>query len=116
MAPKRRIQHTKEHKKRVHKFYQAIRPNSKPPTQVNCVTFAAKKLGIKINQSLVSKWLSKKHSYLNIPSSSSSTAAFTRRRHRDRPFNTLEIALYKWIKRMEVTLTITGAILKTKAS
>jgi len=63
----------------------------------------------------VFKWLGQKHSYLNAPSSSSSAAALTRRRHRDRPFNTLEIALYEWMKRMEVTLAIIGAILKTKA-
>jgi len=41
MALKRRIQHTEEHKKRIRKFYQAIGPNGKPPTQADCVTFAA---------------------------------------------------------------------------
>jgi hypothetical protein len=116
MAPKRRAQHTEEQKKRVRKFSFTLLPHGKPPSQAEVITFAKNELGIDIDQSMVSRWTNKKHAYLDTPSSSSSSTAAPRYRHRDRPFETIELALYEWIKRMEVTLSITGAIIRTKAA
>ena len=119
MAPKRRAQHTEEQKKRVRTFSFTLLPHGKQPSQAEVITFAKNELGIDIDQSMVSRWTDKKHAYLDTPSSSSSSsaaAAAPRYRCRDRPFETLELALYEWIKKMEGTLTITGAIIRTKAA
>jgi len=118
MATKRPIQHTEDNRRRIRRFYQAIGPNGKPPTQSDCVLFARNELGIEINQSMVSKWTSDKFTYLDGPSTlSSKTKALPDRvRHRNRPYDRLEIALYEWIKRLEVIVPLKGDTLRTKAS
>ena len=116
MAPKRRNQHTEEHKRRVRKYYQSLGPDGKPPSQSQCIVFAANVLNIEIDQSQVSRQTSEKLVYLDAPLSFSFATTTTRRRYRDRPFEILEVALYEWMKKMEVTLAITGAIFKAKAS
>ena len=112
MAPKRRTQYTKEHKKRIRLFYNTIPTSGKRPSQQQVVDFAKNVLKIDIDRSFVSKQTSKKYKHLDTPSQALSTSYV---RHYTRPYEVLEIALYDQMKRMEERIAILGAILKAIA-
>ena len=115
---KRRIQHTDEQKKRLRQYYNNPAPGGKKPSQGDAVLWAKSQLGIDIDQSTVSRWASDKFLRLDAPlvAHSNLSRSTDRRRARERAFDVLELALYEWVKKMEDKISISGELLRIKAS
>lgn len=114
---KRKAQPTDEDRRNLRKFYN--NPDGfkgHKPSQADAITWARETLDITINQSQVSKWTSDKFKHLDTASTRAPKAAAEKKRRRERSYHSLELALFTWMRRMEVDYPITGAILQEKAS
>lgn len=109
MPPKRKA-YTDAQKRAVRKYFQA---NPQSISQRDCIQFAANTLEIHLKQNTVSQWLSPAYTYLDNDDLPYSHALM---KNRSRPNESLERGLYDWIKRMETKISISGDIVKLKAS
>jgi DDE superfamily endonuclease/Tc5 transposase DNA-binding domain/Fission yeast centromere protein N-terminal domain len=104
---RRRTAYTDDQKRRVRLYAQANL--SKPQAEI--ITWASNELNISIRQNTLSQWTSKHYAHLDTQQILNPHA----KRHRQRAYDALELALFEWIKKFEKKITISGEVLKHKA-